>query len=76
MRALTWARRRHVGMDDVPDPVLQGPTDAIVRVTSTATCGSDLHLYEVLGAYLSPGDTAAVMAYGDSTDVPRKSRPR
>jgi len=41
---------------DVADPVIQEPTDAIVRVTTTAICGSDLHLYEVLGAYLSPGD--------------------
>ena len=43
-------------MEDVPDPVIQEPTDAIVRVTSTAICGSDLHLYKVLGAFLSKGD--------------------
>jgi len=41
---------------EVPDPVLQEPTDAIVRITSTAICGSDLHLYEVLGPYMTPGD--------------------
>jgi len=40
----------------VPDPVIQEPTDAIVRITSTAICGSDLHLYEVLGAYMHKGD--------------------
>lgn len=56
MRALTWQGKRDVRVEDVPDPVLQEPTDAIVRITSTAICGSDLHLYEVLGPFLSPGD--------------------
>jgi threonine dehydrogenase-like Zn-dependent dehydrogenase len=41
---------------EVPDPVIQEPTDAIVRITSTAICGSDLHLYEVLGPYMHKGD--------------------
>jgi threonine dehydrogenase-like Zn-dependent dehydrogenase len=40
----------------VPDPVLREPTDAIVRITSTAICGSDLHLYRVLSMYMEPGD--------------------
>jgi threonine dehydrogenase-like Zn-dependent dehydrogenase len=56
MRALTWQGRRDVRVDDVPDPTIQHPTDAIVRITSSAICGSDLHLYEVLGPYLTPGD--------------------
>jgi len=56
MRALTWQGRRDVRVDDVPDPTIQHPTDAIVRITSTAICGSDLHLYEVLGPYLTAGD--------------------
>ena len=56
MKALTWHGKRDVRVEDVPDPVLQDPTDAIVEVTSTAICGSDLHLYEVLGPFLSPGD--------------------
>ena len=56
MRALTWQGRHNVQVTDVPDPEIQHPTDAIIRVTSTAICGSDLHLYEVLGSYLSPGD--------------------
>ena len=41
-------------MTDVPDPTIEQPTDAIVRITSTAICGSDLHLYEVLGAVPHP----------------------
>jgi len=56
MKALTWQGRRDVRVEDVADPSITDPTDAIVRVTSTAICGSDLHLYEVLGPYLSPGD--------------------
>ena len=56
MRALTWQGKRDVQVKDVPDPTIQEPTDAIIRVTSTAICGSDLHLYEVLGPFLQPGD--------------------
>ncbi len=56
MRALTWHGKRDVRVEEVPDPRIEDPTDAIVRITSTAICGSDLHLYEVLGPYLKPGD--------------------
>ncbi|MET7751512.1 zinc-dependent alcohol dehydrogenase [Micromonospora sp. NPDC005367] len=56
MKALTWQGRRDVRVEEVPDPRIEEPTDAIVRITSTAICGSDLHLYEVLGPYLKPGD--------------------
>ncbi len=56
MRALTWQGKRDVRVEDVPDPRIETPTDAIVKVTSTAICGSDLHLYEVLGPFLAPGD--------------------
>ena len=56
MKALTWHGRRDVRVETVPDPRIEEPTDAIVKITSTAICGSDLHLYEVLGPFLSPGD--------------------
>ncbi len=56
MRALTWQGKRDVRVEDVPDPRIEHPTDAIIRVTSTAICGSDLHLYEVLGPFLDAGD--------------------
>jgi threonine dehydrogenase-like Zn-dependent dehydrogenase len=56
MRALTWQGRHDVRVDTVPDPTIEQPTDAIIRVTSTGLCGSDLHLYEVMGAYLDAGD--------------------
>ena len=56
MKAVTWHGKRDVRVDDVPDPVIQHPTDAIVRITTTAICGSDLHLYEVMGPFLEEGD--------------------
>jgi threonine dehydrogenase-like Zn-dependent dehydrogenase len=45
-----------VRVDTVPDPVIREPTDAIVRITSTGICGSDLHIYEVLGPFMNEGD--------------------
>ncbi|KRF09149.1 molecular chaperone GroES [Arthrobacter sp. Soil782] len=56
MKALTWQGKRSLSIDNVPDPRIQEPTDAIVRITSTAICGSDLHLYEVLGPFMNKGD--------------------
>ncbi len=56
MKALVWNGKRDVRVETVPDPRIQASTDAIVRITSTAICGSDLHLYEVFGPFLEPGD--------------------
>lgn len=56
MKAVTWQGKRTVSVEEVPDPQIVEHTDAVVRVTSTAICGSDLHLYEVLSPYMTPGD--------------------
>ena len=56
MKAVTWQGKRDVRVEDVPDPAIEEPTDAIIKVTSTGLCGSDLHLYEVLGPFMSAGD--------------------
>ena len=56
MKALAWHGTKDVRVDDVPDPTIEKPTDAIVRITSTGLCGSDLHLYNVLGPFLTEGD--------------------
>ena len=56
MKALTWHGKRDVRVDTVPDPKIQEPTDIIIKVTSSGICGSDLHLYEVLGPYMTEGD--------------------
>jgi threonine dehydrogenase-like Zn-dependent dehydrogenase len=56
MKAVAWHGNHDVRVDTVEDPRIEHPTDAIVRITSTGLCGSDLHLYEVLGAFIDPGD--------------------
>ncbi|MFJ6672856.1 zinc-dependent alcohol dehydrogenase [Actinosynnema sp. NPDC091369] len=56
MKAVTWHGKRDVRVDTVPDPILKEPTDIIVRITSTGLCGSDLHLYEVMGPFIDEGD--------------------
>jgi len=56
MKAVAWHGTHDVRVDTVPDPTIEHPTDAIIRVTSSGLCGSDLHLYEVLGPYLDEGD--------------------
>src|SRR4051794_1293331 len=56
MKAVAWHGKRDVRVDTVPDPRIEKPTDAIVRITTTAICGSDLHLYEVLGPFMGEGD--------------------
>ncbi|MDQ2648641.1 MAG: alcohol dehydrogenase catalytic domain-containing protein, partial [Actinomycetota bacterium] len=56
MKALTWHGKRDVRFEEVPDPTIQEPDDIVIRITSSAICGSDLHLYEVLGPFMTPGD--------------------
>jgi threonine dehydrogenase-like Zn-dependent dehydrogenase len=56
MKAVAWHGTRDVRVDTVPDPRIEQPTDAVVRITSTAICGSDLHLYEVMGPFIDEGD--------------------
>ena len=56
MRAVTWQGKRKVSVENVADPTIKEPTDAIVRITTTAICGSDLHLYELMAPFLDQGD--------------------
>jgi threonine dehydrogenase-like Zn-dependent dehydrogenase len=56
MRALSWQATKTLAVIDAPDARIQEPTDAVVRITSTAICGSDLHLYDVLGPFLAKDD--------------------
>ncbi len=64
MKAVTWHGRRDVRVDDVPDPAIEEQTDVIVRVTSSGICGSDLHLYELLGPFMAVGDVLGHEAMG------------
>jgi threonine dehydrogenase-like Zn-dependent dehydrogenase len=56
VKAVVWHGKRDVRVDTVPDPVIQESNDIIIRVTSSGICGSDLHLYEVLGPFMAEGD--------------------
>ncbi|NUS17311.1 MAG: glutathione-dependent formaldehyde dehydrogenase [Streptomyces sp.] len=56
MRATVWHGKRDVRVEHVPDPRVEEDTDAVVRITSSGLCGSDLHLYEVLTPFMTPGD--------------------
>ncbi len=56
MKAVVWHGKEDVRVDNVPDPTIREPTDAIIKVTSTAICGSDLHLYDKLGPLMREGD--------------------
>jgi threonine dehydrogenase-like Zn-dependent dehydrogenase len=69
MKAVTWQGKRDVQTIEVPDPKIEEPTDAIIKVTSTNICGSDLHLYEVLGAFMNPGNILGHEAMGEVVEV-------
>jgi len=69
MRALTYQGKRQVSVDEVADPQLREPTDAIIRVTSAAICGSDLHLYELFGPFIDSGDILGHETMGEVIEV-------
>ena len=74
MRALTWQGVNNVRVDTVPDPEILNPRDAIIRVTSTAICGSDLHLYDGVIPTMMPGDILGHEFMGVVEDVGPKSQ--
>jgi len=69
MKALTYQSVTNVSVEDVPDPTIIDPTDAVIKVTSAAICGSDLHLYDALGAFLDKGDVLGHETMGVVTQV-------
>lgn len=69
MRAVCWEAPTKVGVHDVPDPVLLSDRDAIIRVTSTAVCGSDLHLYDGYVPTVEPGDVLGHEFMGEVVEV-------
>ncbi|MFB9902823.1 zinc-dependent alcohol dehydrogenase [Allokutzneria oryzae] len=72
MKAVTWHGRRDVRVDTVADPEIREPTDVIVRITTTGICGSDLHLYEVLGPFMAEGDILGHEPMGIVAEVGRE----
>ncbi|UCM91234.1 zinc-dependent alcohol dehydrogenase [Streptomyces marincola] len=69
MKAVVWHGKRDVRVEEVPDPGIEQPTDAVIRITSTGLCGSDLHLYEVLSPFMTPGDILGHEPMGVVTEV-------
>jgi len=71
MKALIWHGSGDVRYEDAPDPAIQEPTDAIVRITSTCICGSDLHLYDGYMPTMKPGDVIGHEPMGIVEEVGR-----
>jgi threonine dehydrogenase-like Zn-dependent dehydrogenase len=71
VKALTWHGKRDVRVEHVPDPAIREPDDVIVRITSSGVCGSDLHLYELMGAFMGEGDVLGHEPMGVVAEVGR-----
>lgn len=69
MRALCWHGKSDVRVDTVPDPVIVDPTDVIVKITSTAICGSDLHLYDGYMPTMESGDILGHESMGEVVEI-------
>ena len=69
MRAVTWQGKKKISVEDVPDPVIEEATDIIIKVTSSCICGSDLHLYETMAAFMEKGDIMGHEPMGIVTEV-------
>ena len=82
MKALCWHGKSDVRVDTVPDPKIEDPRDAIVRITSTCICGSDLHLYDGYMPTMEAGDVlghepmGVVEEVGKSVAQAQAGRPR
>src|SRR5205814_6452131 len=71
MKALCWHGHGDVRVEDAPDPKLEAPTDAIIKVTSSAICGSDLHLYDQYMLTMKKGDILGHETMGEVVEVGR-----
>jgi threonine dehydrogenase-like Zn-dependent dehydrogenase len=72
MKALCWHGKHDVRLDNVPDPKIEHPRDAIVRITTTAICGSDLHLYDGFMPSMEAGDVLGHEPMGEVVEVGRE----
>jgi threonine dehydrogenase-like Zn-dependent dehydrogenase len=69
MRAVCWQGANKVGVDTVPDPKIINPRDAVIKITSTAICGSDLHLYDGFIPTMEQGDILGHEFMGEVVEV-------
>lgn len=74
MKALTWQGRKDVRVETVPDPKIQHPRDAVIRITATAICGSDLHLYNGFMPTMEAGDVLGHEPMGIVEEVGKEVR--
>src|SRR5437868_1435314 len=72
MKAICWEGRTNVKVEEVPDPQILNQRDAIVRITSTAICGSDLHLYDGVIPSMQHGDVLGHEFMGEVMEVGRE----
>jgi threonine dehydrogenase-like Zn-dependent dehydrogenase len=76
MKAICWQGKKDLRCEEVPDPIIQDPKDAIVRVTSTCICGSDLHLMNGFVPTMCAGDVMGHEAMGEVVEVGAEARAR
>lgn len=69
MKATVWMGKRDIRVENVPDPVILDPRDVIVRITTTAICGSDLHLYNGFNPMMKKGDILGHEFMGEVVEV-------
>jgi threonine dehydrogenase-like Zn-dependent dehydrogenase len=69
MKALVWHGKQDIRYETVPDPEIEHPRDAIIKVTSCAICGSDLHLFHNLMPGMKPGDVVGHEMMGEVVEV-------
>jgi threonine dehydrogenase-like Zn-dependent dehydrogenase len=69
MKALTWHGKGDIRCESVPDPKIQHPRDAIIRVTACAVCGSDLHIYDDVIPTMERSDVLGHETMGEVVEV-------
>jgi threonine dehydrogenase-like Zn-dependent dehydrogenase len=74
MKAICWQGKKDLRCEEVPDPIIEDPKDAIIRVTSTCICGSDLHLMNGLVPTMCVGDVMGHEAMGEVVEVGPQAR--
>src|SRR4051812_7213022 len=74
MKAIVWHGKSDVRCDTVPDPKIEHPRDAIVKVTACAICGSDLHLYDGFMPGMHDGDIIGHEFMGEVVDVGKDNK--
>ncbi len=74
MKAVCWHGKEDMRVDTVPDPKIEAPTDVVLKITSTAICGSDLHLYDGYMPTMEPGDIIGHEPMGEVVEVGKNIR--